>query len=94
MQEIQFDGDNFKRISSFYQEKGGKYQAKKLDIQVVLWNGQKETVISEVTLNLSSYIGRGLVKDNIQMTGNVYFIEFEVSVGPLSSGSKPRPKHN
>ena len=49
----------------------------------MLWNGQKETVISEVTINLSSYIGRGLVKDSIQMTGNVYFIEFEVSVGPL-----------
>lgn len=87
MQEIVFDGENFKRISSFYQEKGGKYQPKKLDILVMLWNGMKETVVSEVTLNLSSYIGRGLVKDSIQMTGNVYFIEFEVSVGSLQAAA-------
>lgn len=70
----------FKRISTFYKDKDS-YQAKKAEIAVIHWNGQKETKISEVTLNLSSYIGRGLVKDSIQMTGNVYFIEFEVIVG-------------
>jgi hypothetical protein len=51
---------------------------------VIHWDGQKETKISEVTLNLSSYIGRGLVKDNIAMTGNVYFVEFEIAVGKTS----------
>lgn len=41
-----------------------------------------------MSINLSNYIGRGLVKDNLQMTGNVFFIEFEVSVRPLSESAK------
>jgi hypothetical protein len=55
---------------------------------VIHWDGQKETKISEVTLNLSSYIGRGLVKDNIAMTGNVYFVDFEIAVGKTSEVKK------
>lgn len=42
--------------------------------------GTKEEKLSEISLNLSNYINRGLVKDNMQMTGNVYFLEFQIHV--------------
>ena len=40
----------------------------------------KDDKISEVSINLASYIGRGLVKDSMQLTGNAYFIDFEIEV--------------
>ena len=44
------------------------------------WNGFKEEKISEVTINLSDYIGRSVVSDRIQMNGNAYFLDFEICV--------------
>ena len=36
--------------------------------------------MSEVGFNLCNYIGKGIVKEKISMTGAVYCVEFEVAV--------------
>lgn len=40
----------------------------------------KEEKVSDVSLNLAMYIGRGAVKDSIQLTGGAYFLDFEIEV--------------
>ena len=50
----------------------------------MMFSGGKENKISEKSLDLSKYIGKGVVRDNLEMSGNVYFLEFEISVGGFS----------
>ncbi len=80
MQQLIFDDDVFEKVSGFYKEKDGKYQPKKAEIHVRCINSVKEEKISEVSLNLASYIGRGAVKDSIQLTGSAYFLDYEIEV--------------
>lgn len=35
--------------------------------------------------NLSKYIGKGLVKESLQLTGNAFFVDFEIMVEADSS---------
>ena len=61
IQEVKFNIPNFwERKSTFYLEKKGKMQAKKAEIKIICRydNGKVET-LSEVTLNLSTYLGKG-----------------------------------
>ena len=36
--------------------------------------------MSEIGFNLVNYIGKGIVKEKMSMTGAVYCVEFEVAV--------------
>lgn len=66
MQQLLFDEDEvYTRVSSFYQEKDGKYQKKSAEIMVRCVNSVKEEKVSDVSFNLAMYIGRGAVKDSI-----------------------------
>jgi hypothetical protein len=40
----------------------------------------KEEKMSEVSLDLSQYVNRGIVRDKIQMTGNIFFVNFSICV--------------
>lgn len=42
------------------------------------WNGIKEEKLGDVAVNLTNYIGRGTVTDRVQMSGNAYFLSFEI----------------
>lgn len=33
---------------------------------------------------MATYIGKGLVKDEVKMTGNAFFVQFEISVVPAN----------
>jgi hypothetical protein len=65
MQELQFNSEVFQRTSGFYAESVGKIQKKEATIKVLSWNGIREEKLSEVSINLSDYIDRGLVTDKI-----------------------------
>ena len=81
MQQLIFDSDEvFQRTSSFYLEKDGRYQKKSADILIRCINSVKEEKVSDVSLNLSMYIGRGAFKDSIQLTGAAFFLDFEIEV--------------
>lgn len=43
-------------------------------------NQVKEEKVSDVSFNLAMYIGRGAVKDSIQLTGGAYFLDYEIEV--------------
>ncbi|CDW89532.1 UNKNOWN [Stylonychia lemnae] len=90
MQQLLFEDEVFQRVSSFYQEKDGKFQKKSADVIIKCINQVKEEKISEVSLNLSSYIGRGSVKDSIQLTGSAYFLDFEIEVVKSEGASGDR----
>jgi hypothetical protein len=85
MQQIIFDNEIFTRVSSFYKEKAGQYQSKKAEILVRCINPVKEEKICDVQLNLAAYIGRGAVKDSVQLSGSAYFLDFEIEVESASS---------
>ena len=80
MQQLIFEDEVFSKVSSFYKEKDGKYQHKKAEIIVRCINQVKEEKICEVSINLASYIGRGAVKDSIQLSGSAYFLDFEIEL--------------
>ena len=92
MHDIIFNNETFTKTSGFYKDTTGKYLKKDAVIFVVSWNGIKQEKISKVVIDLSSYIGKGYVKDKVQMTGNVYFLEFEVTVdhSPIGPGGDTR----
>ena len=91
MQQVEFDEDEqFERISSFYKEKSGKYQVKKAEVVVMCEYSVKEEKISKVELNLSNYIGKGVVKDTIQLYGNAYFLDFEITVELVNTSTLNR----
>ena len=50
----------------------------------------KEEKVSDVSINLANYIGRGAVKDSIQLTGSAYFLDFEIEVQPATAGTNVR----
>lgn len=98
MQELIFEEDGFSKASGFYKEKDGKWQEKTAEIIVKCLGGTQEK-ICEATLNLASYIGRGLVKERVQLSGAAYFIDFEISVIETSAavnvrGSMATPLHH
>jgi hypothetical protein len=88
MQQLIFEDEVFSKVSSFYREKDGKYQNKKAEILVRCINSVKEEKICEVSINLSSYIGRGAVKDSIQLSGSAYFLDFEIEVEPADPSKR------
>lgn len=73
-----FENEQFSKSSGFYKEKDGKYQKKDAEVHVMCQNMVRCEKISEVSINLSDYIGRGLMKDSIQLTGSAYFLDFEI----------------
>ena len=80
MQTVEFDGEEFSRVSGFYREKDGKFQEKKAKVKIVSFlplnpEGQK---VCSVPFNLSDYIGRGRVRESLQLTGNAYYCDFEI----------------
>eukprot|EP00347_Sterkiella_histriomuscorum_P000002 403377561 len=78
--DLAFDpSEQFQKVSSFYKEKDGTWQEKKAEIHVKCVGGSQE-IICEYKLNLSSYIGRGQVKERAQLTGSAYHLDFEISV--------------
>ena len=83
MQQVVFEKEVFKRISSFYREKDDKYQPKKAEIKVMCQIQNKEEEISKVKLNLSSYLGRGPMHDTIQLYGSAYFLDFDIYIEPV-----------
>jgi hypothetical protein len=86
-----FDEDEvFQRVSSFYQEKDGKYQKKSGEIMVRCINQVKEEKVSDVSFNLAMYIGRGAVKDSIQLTGGAYFLDYEIEVSKIEGAPNAR----
>lgn len=80
VQTLEFDSELFQKSSRFYQEKDGKYHKKIATVKIISQICTKEEKISEITINLADYIGKGLVSDKLQMTDDVYFLEFEVLV--------------
>lgn len=84
MQEIKFENEVFKRVSTFFKESSGKFQQKKAEVILMMFREGKETKLSERLLDLSKYVGKGLVRDNIEMSGNVYFLEFEICIGGMT----------
>jgi len=82
MQTVEFDqGEEFSRVSGFYKEKDGKsYQEKKAKIKIVSYQGltPEGTKVCSVPFNLSDYIGRGRVKESLQLTGNAFYVDFEI----------------
>ncbi len=90
MLQVEFDETEvFTRVSSFYREKDNKFQPKRLTFIVRCKNPNKDEKISEVSLNISPYIGKGVVKDSLQLTGNAYFVDFEISVTPAEGPKSP-----
>ena len=88
MQTVEFDGEIFSRVSGFYKEKDGTFQEKKAKVKIVSFlptnpEGQK---VCSVPFNLSDYIGRGVVKESLQLTGNAYYCDFEIHVDLDTSG--------
>jgi hypothetical protein len=88
MQTVEFDGEIFSRVSGFYKEKDGTIMEKIAKVQIKSFlpanpEGQK---ICSVPFNLSDYIGRGVVKESLQLTGNAYYVDFEIHVDLDTSG--------
>lgn len=52
-------------------------------------NSIRTEKISEVSINLADYIGRGAMKDSIQLSGSAYFLDYEIIV-ELESASNVR----
>lgn len=69
----------FQKTSGFYREKDGSWQEKKAQIEIRCVGGTQDK-ICEHNLNLSSYIGRGLVKERVSLTGSAYHMDFEIAV--------------
>ena len=42
--------------------------------------------ICSVPFNMSEFIGRGRVKESLQLTGSAYYVDFEILVEPDFSG--------
>ena len=75
-----FDQPNFwEKKSKFFYEKDGRLQSKKADIKILVKpEGEKVETLAEVTINLCNYLGRGQYIEKYQMTGKVYFVNFEI----------------
>ena len=67
-------------MSGFYKEHDGTYQDKKLEIKVMCLNTVSEEKVAEATINIAKYVDKGVVRDNIQLNGNAYYLDFEISV--------------
>lgn len=69
-------------MSGFYKEKEGVYQEKKAKVKIVSYpnNATEGQKVCSVPFNLSKYIGKGLVKESLQLTGNAFFVDFEIMV--------------
>ena len=79
--------DVIQKTSGFYKERDGSYQPKKAEIIVRAVSGMKDDKICEVSINLSSYIGRGAVNDSQSLSGSAFFIDFEISVEPATKAT-------
>jgi hypothetical protein len=87
MQTVVFDDELFSRVSGFYKEKDGKWQEKKAKVQVKSYTGAAEPIkVCSVPFNLSDYIDRGIVKESLQLTGNAFFVDFEILIEADTSG--------
>ena len=89
MLSIVFDNEEFSRVSGFYKEKDGTFQDKKAKIQVRTFTSidPQGVKISTVPFNLSDYIGKGWVKESLQLTGNAFYIDFEILVDLDTTGA-------
>lgn len=62
-------------------QKDGKYQEKKAEVAIMCQNGVKsEDRICKATIFVNQYVGRGSIKDSVQLTGNAQYLDFEVCV--------------
>ena len=67
MQTVTFVDEEFQRVSGFYKEREGVYQEKKAKVKIISYNATvlEPVKVCSVPFNLSSYIGRGMVKESL-----------------------------
>ena len=89
LQTIEFINEEFSRVSGFYKEKDGKrYQDKKAKIQILSFakDSESKQKICTVPFNLSEFIGRGKIRESLNLSGAAYNVEFEILVEHSTSG--------
>ena len=97
IQEIFFNNDVFSKKCDFYRENEEKYQFKEAELKITQVVNGKEEVLTQLPVDLASYIGKGIFREKIKGSGLVSLIEFDISIDPSSkedparSGSMVQP---
>ena len=91
MKEVLFKNEEFNKKCSFdYDEKKQKYGKKDSTFRIISTNGIKEEILAEKSVNITPHVGKGVVKEKVQMSGKVYFIEFEILIENMLIGATSR----
>ncbi len=81
MKELTFKEEEFKKECNFtYGELRKKFKEKKATVRVMSTNGNRDECLAEKNIELSKYIGKGIVQERLVLTGKVYYVDMELTV--------------